>query len=149
MGGLDGLVIGLRTDIQAGLSADEDHLNGKVTFGDVLHELETCRKQRVQDGIDNKSIENEGQTSSPENLKGEKEDLRRKDSSGSAKRRLSLHTSNASMLSIKSQAPSGGFSDRKRIFAENRLPVRKLKGIFQLMWMALNDKILVLTWSPR
>lgn len=33
---------------------------------------------------------------------------------------------------------------RTRIFADNRLPERKSKSIFELMWMAYNDKILIL-----
>lgn len=36
------------------------------------------------------------------------------------------------------------FTDRKRIFNDNRLPERKAKNIFQLAWMAYNDKILIL-----
>jgi Ca2+-transporting ATPase len=38
----------------------------------------------------------------------------------------------------------GSFDDRKRIFNDNRLPERKAKNIFQLAWMAYNDKILIL-----
>ena len=45
-------------------------------------------------------------------------------------------------------APAGSkenaFADRKRIFSDNRLPVRKPKNIFQLAWMAYNDKVLIL-----
>lgn len=37
-----------------------------------------------------------------------------------------------------------GFNDRKRVFSDNRLPVRKPKNIFQLAWMAYNDKVLLL-----
>jgi len=36
------------------------------------------------------------------------------------------------------------FSDRKRVFSDNRLPERKPKSIFQLAWMAYNDKVLIL-----
>ena len=39
---------------------------------------------------------------------------------------------------------SGSFTDRKRVFNDNRLPGRKAKSIFQLMWMAYNDKVLIL-----
>ena len=38
---------------------------------------------------------------------------------------------------------AGTFDDRKRIFNDNRLPQRKAKGILQLMWMAYNDKVLI------
>ena len=37
-----------------------------------------------------------------------------------------------------------GFSDRLRIFNDNRLPERKAKTLLQLAWMAYNDKVLLL-----
>ncbi|KAK0960895.1 plasma membrane calcium [Friedmanniomyces endolithicus] len=42
-----------------------------------------------------------------------------------------------------SKAHTGNFEDRKRIFSDNRLPERKAKSIFQLMWLAYNDKVLI------
>ena len=39
---------------------------------------------------------------------------------------------------------SGSFTDRKRIFGGNVLPEKKPKSIFQLMWLAYNDKVLIL-----
>ena len=36
------------------------------------------------------------------------------------------------------------FTDRKRIFKDNHLPQKKPKSIFQLAWMAYNDKVLIL-----
>ena len=36
------------------------------------------------------------------------------------------------------------FTDRKRIFKDNHLPEKKAKSIFQLAWMAYNDKVLIL-----
>lgn len=36
------------------------------------------------------------------------------------------------------------FIDRKRIFKDNRLPEKKAKSIFQLAWLAYNDKVLIL-----
>ncbi|KAF2026422.1 calcium transporting P-type ATPase-like protein [Setomelanomma holmii] len=41
-------------------------------------------------------------------------------------------------------AGANGYADRKRVFSDNRLPVRKPKNIFQLAWMAYNDKVLLL-----
>ncbi|KAI9827542.1 MAG: hypothetical protein M1832_004892 [Thelocarpon impressellum] len=38
----------------------------------------------------------------------------------------------------------GEFADRKRIFKDNRLPEKKIKSIFQLAWIAYNDKVLIL-----
>ncbi|KAJ5561813.1 hypothetical protein N7535_003725 [Penicillium sp. DV-2018c] len=37
-----------------------------------------------------------------------------------------------------------GYFDRKRIFGDNRLPERKLKTIWELAWIAYNDKVLIL-----
>jgi Ca2+-transporting ATPase len=42
------------------------------------------------------------------------------------------------------EAGQNAFADRKRVFSDNRLPVRKPKNIFQLAWMAYNDKVLLL-----
>ena len=36
------------------------------------------------------------------------------------------------------------FSDRKRIFKDNRLPEKKAKSFLQLAWIAYNDKVLIL-----
>ncbi|KAL4873475.1 hypothetical protein BDV12DRAFT_79122 [Aspergillus spectabilis] len=36
------------------------------------------------------------------------------------------------------------FYDRIRIFSQNRLPARKTTGFFKLLWMAYNDKIIIL-----
>ena len=36
------------------------------------------------------------------------------------------------------------FFDRKRIFKDNRLPEKKAKSIFELAWLAYNDKVLIL-----
>lgn len=44
----------------------------------------------------------------------------------------------------QSSASSNSFDDRKRIFGDNVLPARKSKTIFELIWIAYNDKILIL-----
>lgn len=36
------------------------------------------------------------------------------------------------------------FADRRRVFGDNRIPEKKAKNIFQLAWIAYNDKILIL-----
>ena len=43
---------------------------------------------------------------------------------------------------VKSSADS--FSDRKRIYKDNRLPEKKSKTFWQLAWIAYNDKVLIL-----
>lgn len=40
--------------------------------------------------------------------------------------------------------PQGRFSDRRRVFGINKLPERKLKSIWELVWIAYNDKVLIL-----
>lgn len=39
---------------------------------------------------------------------------------------------------------AGSFVDRKRVFGDNRLPQRKIKSIWELAWIAYNDKVLIL-----
>ncbi|KAL2872011.1 putative P-type calcium ATPase [Aspergillus lucknowensis] len=36
------------------------------------------------------------------------------------------------------------YADRKRVFGPNRLPEKKTKSIFELAWLAYNDKVLIL-----
>ncbi|KAG5938266.1 hypothetical protein E4U59_003880 [Claviceps monticola] len=40
--------------------------------------------------------------------------------------------------------PMSQFADRKRIFGTNRHPRRRQKSFFKLMWIAFNDKLLIL-----
>jgi Ca2+-transporting ATPase len=40
--------------------------------------------------------------------------------------------------------PNGLYVDRLRVFKDNRLPERKSKSLFRLMWIALMDKVLLL-----
>ncbi|KAH6678620.1 hypothetical protein B0J14DRAFT_327021 [Halenospora varia] len=41
-------------------------------------------------------------------------------------------------------AADSAFYDRKRIFSDNRLPVKKGKSLLELMWITYNDKVLIL-----
>jgi P-type Ca2+ transporter type 2C len=149
MGGLEGLIFGLRTALATGLSPDEDQLCGRITLQDVWHELETRRKQQMQQGIVKKveELEEEPEKEPEKDMEIQEIDFRtkdkRKDSVGS-KRNKSMDSGRLRISSIGTHVPaSKGFSDRKRIFSENRLPARKPKGIILLMWQALHDKILV------
>lgn len=38
----------------------------------------------------------------------------------------------------------GSYLDRKRVFGDNRLPAKKAKSIWELAWIAYNDKVLIL-----
>ncbi|GJN73547.1 calcium-translocating P-type ATPase, PMCA-type [Purpureocillium lilacinum] len=42
------------------------------------------------------------------------------------------------------RAKDDSFSDRYRVFRDNRLPVKKGKSLLQLMWITYNDKVLIL-----
>ncbi|MCJ1401874.1 hypothetical protein MMC11_005091 [Xylographa trunciseda] len=42
------------------------------------------------------------------------------------------------------QLSNDSFYDRKRIFSDNHLPEKKAKSIFELAWLAYNDKVLIL-----
>lgn len=102
LGGLDGIEKGLRTDRKAGLSIDEQHLDGTVTFDEAT--------TPTADHSPSKATPN-GVT----------------------------HTDSA-----PTGSGENAFADRKQVFSDNRLPVRKPKNIFQLAWMAYNDKVLLL-----
>lgn len=43
-----------------------------------------------------------------------------------------------------SAGEGSSFEDRIRVFSENRLPARKSTGFLKLLWMAYNDKIIIL-----
>lgn len=47
-------------------------------------------------------------------------------------------------MSPSGDTTSGSFVDRKRIFKDNRLPQKKAKTIWELAWIAYNDKVLIL-----
>ena len=47
-------------------------------------------------------------------------------------------------MSSPAETTSDSFSDRKRVFGDNRLPQKKAKTIWQLAWIAYNDKVLIL-----
>ena len=102
LGGLKGLEKGLRTDRNAGLSVDEHHLGGKVSFEDAT--------SMMMDGGNDAA---------------------------------SLHRTESSPM----PAQEGGndpYSDRKRVYSDNRLPKRKSKSFLELAWLAYNDKVLIL-----
>ncbi|KAH6690682.1 calcium-translocating P-type ATPase [Plectosphaerella plurivora] len=106
LGGLAGIEKGLQTDRKAGLSVDELHAPGHVSF-------EQATGHVVRDhGADDKS---EGKGPTIEHSDG------------------SHH-----------HHDKGEFSDRKRVFSDNRLPEKKGKSLLQLMWITYNDKVLML-----
>lgn len=107
LGGLAGLEKGLRSDRNAGLSIDEGHLEGAVTFE------EATRQAHEKSG--NEVVSEPQHPIAPSH-------------SGRPPSRKHNDT----------------YIDRKRVFSDNRLPVKKGKSLLQLMWITYNDKVLIL-----
>ena len=63
------------------------------------------------------------------------------DSDGMTKSRQALTRSSTAATT---KLAEDSFSDRKRIFKDNRLPDKKSKSIFELAWLAFNDKVIIL-----
>lgn len=97
LGGLRGLERGLRTDVLSGLSVDEGHLEGSISFDDAIYPNPDAK-------------------------------------------RSSTHATTTTPKTSSHQQ----FEDRVRVFNWNRLPERKSTGFFKLLWMAYNDKIIIL-----
>jgi Ca2+-transporting ATPase len=94
LGGLSGLERGLRTSLTAGLSIDEETLNGKVSFDDATQELKKISTDsRVFEDI---PINQDGSTTISQS--------------------------------------KGQFTDRLRVFRDNRLPEKKTDSIWVLIW---------------
>ena len=55
-----------------------------------------------------------------------------------------LLTRTTTSLTASGRRAEDHFIDRKRIFKDNRLPEKKAKSIFELAWLAYNDKVLIL-----
>jgi P-type Ca2+ transporter type 2C len=53
-------------------------------------------------------------------------------------------TTTSGTMGTPAEVTSESFSDRKRIFKDNRLPQKKTKTIWELAWIAYNDKVLIL-----
>ena len=105
LGGLQGLEKGLRTDRLGGLSLDEKHLQGMVSFKEATAASED----------EPPSTELNAQT-----------------------------VTRTTTAATSRRGADDSFFDRKRIFNDNRLPEKKAKTIFELAWLAYNDKVLIL-----
>ncbi|KAH0081725.1 calcium-translocating P-type ATPase, partial [Aureobasidium melanogenum] len=95
LGGISGIEKGLRSDRKSGLSLEEQHLDGQVSFEEAT-DHENPNAQYVSNGGNS------------------------------------------------TESDSGLFSDRVRIFGDNRLPEKKAKPLWRLAWEAYKDKILLL-----
>lgn len=146
MGCLEGLVFGLWTNVEEGLSPEEDFISGSRTLDDVWRMVDTRKRDEAEGDIcKTKSYEEQYQPDTKKEIERTYTEgtAKRTASFSSARRKSSLVSRRTTRSSVRSHVASKGFSDRKRIFGENRIPARKPKNIFQLMWMALHDKILV------
>lgn len=128
MMGAEGLAMGLRVDLHQGLSPDEDKLEGHVTLEDVWRRFEGL------DEVDDVADRNNAPQQSAPTMDTVTSEHQNQNPAG------------WSRIFRKSKPPpssSKGFTDRRRVLGENRIPVRPLKNIFQLVWIALHDKIIV------
>ncbi|KAI0836337.1 calcium-translocating P-type ATPase [Hypoxylon sp. FL0890] len=105
LGGLAGLEKGLRTNRNTGLSPDEKHLDGKISFQEATNRSSS-------------KLANEG-------LESPQTPITRSDTG-------------------RKHGSDGVFSDRKRVFGDNRIPEKKGKSFLQLVWITYNDKVLIL-----
>ena len=104
-----GIEKGLRSNRETGLSVDETHLDGTVSFASV-------REAAHQNG----------------HAEGGKRPIPVERSS----------TRNSNPHHVKEV--KGAFADRKNVFSDNRLPEKKGKSIWEIMWITYNDKVLIL-----
>jgi len=123
MGGLDGVCVGLRTNLETGLSPEEDVFEVPVTLDVVHHRLQSIHGMEDDHRTDLIDLE----LGTVVNTNTER---------STALRRLSIS-------SPPSHSKPSKFSDRKSVFGENKLPIRKQKTLLSLMWSALQDKVLV------
>jgi Ca2+-transporting ATPase len=126
MGGLEGLALGLRTDVNKGLWPNEDILDGQITLEDVWHTLDGRLPERFERNLDVASIVD--QHTSPYGIESSSGRYRRGDEDFSQ---------------AKSGRHGQSFRHRREVFGENKIPIRPPKSIVQLMWQALHDKTLV------
>lgn len=124
MGGLPGLCKGLHTDAATGLSWDETRIPVKVT----LAEAQAAGTQKSGHGQ-----EQPVSFSTPPPPAGT---LSKRPTFGGLKKTI---TARSTM-----KAGEDKMLDRKAIYGTNVLPARKTKNIFQLMWIALQDKVLII-----
>jgi len=119
MGGLEGFCLGLRTDLDTGLSPQEDRFDVRVTLDLVQRRLQSSDDHRTD------LIDLEPGTVPRTNAER-----------SSAPRRFSISSR------LRPHKPSK-FTDRKNTFGENKLLPRKQKTLLSLMWSVLQDRVLV------
>ncbi|KAI5792507.1 hypothetical protein DFH27DRAFT_527271 [Peziza echinospora] len=142
VGGIDGLEKGLRTDVTKGLDEQEAELQGQVSFQQATVHV----PRRTSDASRKDSSVSYASTLPVTPVAALGKDGRGMNSvpapvTVTGKQPAIDEESRASL-----PIPDNQFFDRKRIFGDNRLPKKKGKTIFELMWEAYKDPfILVLT----
>ena len=95
--------------------------------------LEKGLRTNRQSGLSLDEIGLDGEVSFQEVVKASQEEF------GPVKR-----TTTSGSMVTHAVISENAYSDRKRIFKDNRLPAKKAKSIWQLAWIAYNDKVLIL-----
>ena len=121
-GGLTGLAYGLRSDAASGLSLDEDVLEGLISAQSA------CKESSSSSIL----------TPDPK-LRAHHHDSPRRRSHAEG---IGIHGL-AEQLRLE-PAGNRGYSDRRRVFGENRLPPPRQRSFLQLCWLAMNDKLIFL-----
>jgi P-type Ca2+ transporter type 2C len=130
MGGLPGLISGLRSDANHGLR-HENKLRRRTT---LLKFMEHDSREEAIPWEDN---DKEDAHKGIKSMSGQKTDRER---SGETRPKEHVPISERKRTMTNSD-PS--YEDRRRIFGVNRIPSRKSKSLLQLMWIVLHDQILV------
>jgi Ca2+-transporting ATPase len=125
--GLEGLTMGLRTDVENGVPLNEDRLEGQVTIEDIWQDFESPQRERFQEGH-----------ASVNQMSDDTPGLRTV-TSVNVKERFSY----GFLRRPKPQSRREFFTDRSRVFGDNRIPQRPAKNMLQLMWIAFQDKVIV------
>ena len=126
MGGSQGLALGLQVDPNTGLSPDENILHSQVTPENVWRIWNGSRRSVVRRDIINGQVEN--------NFIGPI-------NAATGPRPVERQVGTSSQATSKQSAIR--FQDRRRVYGENKVPLRRPKNIFQFMWIALHDQVLV------
>ena len=136
MGGVAGLILGLQTDFDSGLSPAETTLIRRVTIENILRAIEE------QQAKFNKTEEMDEDATLKNILYHHRtlDDIQARQSADAEHSPTSLRRRT---LTFRLHSDAQIFHDRHRIFSVNRIPLRKPKNVFQLMWSVLQDKVLV------
>ena len=121
LGGIEGLERGLRTDLKGGLSLDETVLDGAITFEDATREAGRNAPVPPAAVAAAVPVATVSATTPPP-----------------------PPPPPVPPPPLPAAADGNSFKDRLRVFKDNRLPERKSKSLLELMWIALNDKVLLL-----